>query len=157
MDAMRSHRSQAGLLIVAVVAASFLGGCSGAGASATPAGPTSVDVTLQEWAIAPSTTTLQAGKVTFNAKNMGPTDEHEMVVIRSDLPLLGLPTGSDGKVDEEGAGLTALGEVAELAVGASGSVTVDLAAGRYLLICNIVDADGDAHYGKGMASELTVR
>jgi len=154
----------------------LLAGCAGAGASTAPSaaptgaaptgaattgaattGAATVDVTLQEWAIVPATTSLAAGKVTFNAKNAGPTDEHEMVVLKTDLPLLGLPTGADGKVDEEAAGLTSMGEVSELGVGATGSVTVDLAAGRYLLICNVVDADGDAHYGKGMVTEITVK
>ena len=157
MDVMLPHRRRAGLIIAAATASLFVAACSGAGPSATPAGPTAVAVTLQEWAIAPATTTIAAGKVTFNAKNVGPTDQHEMVVLKTDLPLLGLPTGSDGKVDEEGAGLTSMGEISELATGTTGSVTLDLAAGRYLLICNIVEADGTAHYGKGMVTEITVR
>lgn len=99
--------------------------------------------------------TVPAGSVTFTAKNTG-TEQHEMVVIKTDLGLLDLPTGSDGKVDEEGANLKAMGEVSELAVGATGTVTLDLPAGHYLLICNIVDADGTAHYGKGMTTALTV-
>lgn len=105
----------------------------------------------------PSTATVPAGPVTFNAKNIGPTDEHEMVIVKTDLGLLDLPTGADGKVDEAGAGLEMMGEIAEFAVGASASGTFQLAAGRYLLICNIVDADGDAHYGKGMSSVFTVQ
>jgi len=123
---------------------------------ATAPGAAAVDVTLKEWAVAPSTSTLTAGSVTFNAKNLG-TEVHEMVVLKTDLGLLELPTGSEGKVDEEGANLEAIGEVSELDAGKSGSVTLDLAAGRYLLICNVVDADGTAHYGKGMVSEITVK
>jgi uncharacterized cupredoxin-like copper-binding protein len=123
--------------------------------AATTAGSTAVAVTLQEWAVVPSLTTIPAGSVTFTAKNVG-TEPHEMVVLKTDLGLLELPTGSDGKVPEEGPNLEAIGEVSELAAGASGSVTLDLAAGHYLLICNIVDADGTAHYGKGMTTALTV-
>lgn len=132
-----------------------------AAATTAPASTTvaaaSIDVTLQEWAVVPSATTLKAGSVTFNAKNVGPKEMHEMVVFKTDLGLLNLPTGADGKVDEAGAGLEVMGEIAELAVGASGSMTLDLAAGRYLLICNIVGADGTAHYGKGMTTEITVQ
>jgi uncharacterized cupredoxin-like copper-binding protein len=121
----------------------------------TTAGATAVDVTLQEWAVVPSTSTIAAGSVTFTAKNVG-TEEHEMVVIKTDLGLLELPTASDGKVDEEGANLKAVGEVSELPAGKTGAVTLDLAPGHYLLICNIVDADGTAHYGKGMTSAIIV-
>jgi len=123
---------------------------------ATAAGASSADVTLQEWAVVPSTSSFSAGNVTFNVKNAG-TEVHEMVVLKTDLGLLELPTGSDGKVDEEAANLEAMGEVSELDAGKSGSVTLDLAAGRYLLICNVVDADGTAHYGKGMVTEITVK
>ena len=129
--------------------------CSPAG-SATPAGPTSVDVTLQEWAVVPASTAIKAGKVTFNAKNVGPDDAHELVVIKTDLGLLDLPTGADGKVDEAGAEMEFVGEIEEFAVGATGTGTFELTAGRYLLICNIVDAEGDAHYGKGMTIAITV-
>ncbi len=128
----------------------------GTAATATPAGPTTVDVTLQEWAVVPATTTIMAGNVTFNAKNDGPTDPHELVVIRTDIGPLDLPTGTDGKVDEAGAGMTVIGEIAEFAVGASASGTFDLAPVKYLLICNVVDADGDAHYGMGMTIAITV-
>jgi uncharacterized cupredoxin-like copper-binding protein len=139
---------------VAIVAL-VLAAC-GTAATPTPAGPTTVAVGLQEWAIVPASTTIKAGEVTFDAKNDGPDDAHELVVIRTDLGLLDLPTGADGKVDEAGAGMTMIGEIEEFAVGESASGTFDLAAGRYLLICNIVDADGDAHYGKGMTIAITV-
>ena len=124
-------------------------------AAPTAGGPALIAVTLQEWAVVPSIVTVPAGSVTFAAKNVG-TELHEMVVIKTDVGLLELPVGSDGKVDEEGANLEAMGEVSELAVGATGTVTLDLTPGHYLLICNIVDADGTAHYGKGMTTALTV-
>ncbi len=148
------HRLMAALGGLAVIALA-VGACSPA-ATATPASPTKVDVTLQEWAVVPSTTTIKAGEVTFNAKNDGPDDAHELVVIKTDLGPLALPTGADGKVDEEGAGVQVIGEIEEFAVGASASGTFDLAAGKYLLICNVVDAEGDAHYGKGMTIAITV-
>jgi uncharacterized cupredoxin-like copper-binding protein len=140
-----------GLAVVALAATA----CSPA-ATAKPAGPTTVDVTLQEWAVVPASTTIKAGQVTFNAKNVGPDDAHELVVIKSDLGPLALPTGADGKVDEEGAGVAVIGEIEEFAVGATASGTFDLAAGKYLLICNVLDAEGDAHYGKGMTIAITV-
>jgi uncharacterized cupredoxin-like copper-binding protein len=173
MDVLVSKRRRAGAAMTMTAVSLFVIACSGPAATtpaptaattqaaATPAGSaagqaTTVDVTLQEWSLAPSATSIAAGSVTFNAKNVGPAEQHEMVVVKTDLGLLELPTGSDGKVDEEGANLEAMGEVTELNVGASGSVTLDLTAGHYLLICNIVDADGTAHYGKGMVTALTV-
>jgi len=142
----------AGLAVVAVA----ISAC-GAAATPTPAGPPTVDVTFQEWAIEPSVVEVKAGQVTFNAKNLSTKEEHEMVVVKTDLGLFDLPKGSDGKVDEEGAGMTAVGEISETAAGASGTVTLDLAPGKYLLICNIVDADGTAHYGSGMSTAFTVK
>jgi uncharacterized cupredoxin-like copper-binding protein len=150
----RGHPAGARLLSIAILG--LLVAACGPAATATPAAPTAVEVTLQEWSITPSVATVKAGSVTFTAKNSGPTDQHEMVVIKTELGLLDLPTGADGKVDEEGAGVEAIGEIEEIAVGATGTVTLNLAAGRYLLICNVVDADGDAHYGKGMTTEFTV-
>lgn len=142
----------AGLAVVSLA----ISAC-GAAATPTPAGPTTVDVTLQEWAIVPSVAEVKAGQVTFNAKNISTKEEHEMVVVKTDLGLFDLPKGSDGKVDEEGAGMEAIGEIAETAAGASGTVTLDLAPGKYLLICNIVNADGTAHYGSGMSTAFTVK
>lgn len=150
----RRHRRAAfvGLAVIALT----ISAC-GAAATPKPAGPTTVDVTLQEWAIVPSVAEVNAGQVTFNAKNISTKEEHEMVVVKTDLGLFDLPKGSDGKVDEEGAGMTAVGEISETAAGASGTVTLDLTPGKYLLICNIVDADGTAHYGSGMSTAFTVK
>lgn len=143
------------LLALAFVALAIVA-CGSSTPSATPAGPTAVDVTLQEWAVVPASTAIKAGKVTFNARNVGPVDAHELVVIKTDLGPLALPTGADGKVDEAGAGIEMIGEIEEFAVGASASATFDLAPGKYVLICNIVDAEGDAHYKKGMAIAITI-
>lgn len=143
------------LLILPALAIAF--SACGTAATPTPAPPTTVDVTLQEWAVVPASTTLKAGQITFNVKNAGPKEEHEMVVIKTDLGPLDLPKGPDGKVDESGAGLEAIGEVEEVAVGGTGTVTLDLAPGKYLFICNIVDADGTAHYGKGMTTAVNVQ
>ena len=143
-------------VFVSIIAVIFIAAACGAAASPTPAPPTAVAVTLQEWAVIPDTTTIKAGEVTFNATNAGPDDPHELVVIKTDLGLLSLPTGADGKVDEQGAGLTVIGEIAEFAVGAKASGTLTLTPGKYLLICNVLDAEGDAHYGKGMTIAVTV-
>ena len=116
-----------------------------------------VDVTLQEFAVIPDTSSAPAGEVTFNVTNTGPDDVHEFVVFQTDLAPDALPTAEDGSVDEEGEGLELQDEIEDIAVGDTQSLTVDLAAGNYVLICNIYDADEqEAHYQEGMRVAFTV-
>jgi uncharacterized cupredoxin-like copper-binding protein len=148
--------------------AALLVGCSTAGsptattASATQsaaasasASPGEVSVTLREFSITPDVDTVAAGSVTFHVTNQGPKEVHEFVVIRTDLAPGALPTGDDGAADEEGTGMQPVDEVEDLAVGHSQDLTVNLDAGSYVLICNIVDK-GEAHYALGMRAALTV-
>ena len=142
------------------IALAVLPACgSDTGDSGTGGGGT-VEVTLQEFAIGTSSSSVAAGPVTFNVTNDGPDDIHEFVVIRSDLDLTALPTDADGAVVEDGEGLEAVDEIENLAVDGSGSLTVDLEAGTYVLICNIVQNEPDgsieAHYAEGMRTSFTV-
>jgi uncharacterized cupredoxin-like copper-binding protein len=129
-------------------------------AATTPSQPTSVTVALQEFAIAPSVTSVPAGTVKFTAKNNGPDDVHEMVVLRTDLDPAALPVDKDGKADEEGEGITSIGETGDVAVGETKEVSFDLTPGKYVLICNIVQTEPDgsteAHYKVGMRTAFTV-
>jgi uncharacterized cupredoxin-like copper-binding protein len=116
-----------------------------------------VDVTVQEFAVIPATSSAPAGDVTFDVTNEGPDDVHEFVVFLTDLAPDALPTIEDGSVDEEGEGLELQGEIEDIAVGDTQSVTLDLAAGNYVLICNIYDADEqEAHYQEGMRVAFSV-
>ena len=128
--------------------------------SPAPSQVTTVSVALQEFAIVPSVASAPAGKVTFVAKNTGPDDVHEMVVLRTDLDPAALPVDNDGKADEEGDGITSIGETGDVAVGATKDVAFDLAPGKYVLICNIVQTEPDgskeAHYKVGMRTAFTV-
>jgi uncharacterized cupredoxin-like copper-binding protein len=141
--------------------AAVVAGCSSSAASptASPAASapaaSSVEVTLQEWAVVPAATTVSAGSVTFNVKNIGPKDVHEMVVLKTDLAPDAVPANADGSINEEGAGVEALGEVEDVAVDGTKTVTLDLAPGKYLLICNIVDGD-EVHYKLGMRTAFEV-
>jgi uncharacterized cupredoxin-like copper-binding protein len=141
--------------------AAVVAGCAGGAASPTapPAASapatSSVEVTLQEWAVLPATTTVSAGSVTFNVKNVGPKDVHEMVVLKTDLAPDAVPANADGSINEEGAGVEALGEVEDVAVGGTKTVTLDLAPGKYLLLCNIVDGD-EVHFKLGMRAPFEV-
>lgn len=93
--------------------------------------------------------TVPAGEVTFRVTNASMNMIHEMVVV---------PLSADGTlpydatammVDEDGAG--AIGEVSELDPGATGTVTLHLAAGTYVLICNV-----PGHYAGGMWTTIMV-
>jgi uncharacterized cupredoxin-like copper-binding protein len=158
---MRSPRRVA--LVVAAVAALALvsAGCSsdddgGSTGEETGAAGT-IDVTLQEFAILPSASSAPAGDVTFDVTNTGPEDVHEFVVFQTDLAPDALPTSADGSVDEEGEGVALQGEIEDIAVDSTQSLTLDLAAGNYVFICNIYDAaEQEAHYQEGMRVAFTV-
>lgn len=126
--------------------------------SPTATGAT-VEVRLQEFAVLPSPASVPAGSVTFRATNTGPEDAHELVVIKTDLSITGLPTKNDGSVDEDGSGIEVIEEIEEFPVGQSQTMTVQLTAGAYALICNIVqmeDGKVEAHYKEGMRAPFTV-
>lgn len=116
-----------------------------------------VQVTLQEFAVSTDPATVGAGEVVFEATNEGPDDVHEFVVFRTDLGPTELPTDENGAVVETGEGIELIGEIEDIPVGETQSVTLDLEAGNYVLICNIWDEDEqEAHYQEGMRTTFTV-
>jgi uncharacterized cupredoxin-like copper-binding protein len=136
--------------------ASGASGASGGSSEQTGAAG-AIDVKLQEYAIIPGAASATAGTVTFDVTNAGPDDVHEFVVIKTDLAPDALPTNKDGTVDEEAAGLEPQGEVEDVAVGDTQSLTLDLSAGNYVFICNIYEDDThEAHYQEGMRVAFTV-
>jgi uncharacterized cupredoxin-like copper-binding protein len=114
------------------------------------AGGVKVQVSMREYTISPDKTQVRPGNVTFDAHNAG-SMTHEMVVLRTDLPALSIPTAPDGTADEEASGVKNVGEVSDVSPGESKSVTVNLAPGRYLLVCNL-----PGHLRQGMWAELRV-
>lgn len=134
-----------GLAVLALVAAACGGGEEAAGGG----GGSTVNVKLNDFSIAPDVSSVGAGSVTFVAENAGPS-EHELVVLETDLAPDALPV-EGGAVEEEASGIEAIGEIEEFEAGAEESATFDLAAGHYVLICNI-----PGHFGKGMAVAFEV-
>ena len=128
------------LLGLAVTVAS----CSGASATS----PTDVDVAvhMQDYKVILSVATVKAGTVRFGIKNEG-SMEHSFELIRTDLPFDQLPTTGDSKAKEDGL----IKQVKSIAVGKVSVVTADLAAGKYVVICNVA-----GHYQLGMRAALTV-
>ncbi len=93
---------------------------------------------------------VAAGEVTFNVTNSSANMIHEMVVVPLAAPGAPLPYDATAMmVDEDAAG--AIGEVAELDPGATGTVTLHLDPGTYALICNV-----PGHYAGGMWTTITV-
>jgi len=141
-----------------LIGALVLTGCSSpASSSPSSAAGGTVKVTLTEWAVVTDKASVPAGDVTFEVTNAGTQFEHEFVVIKSDLAPADLPA-VDGKVDEEGAGIEFIGEIEGMAIGATESDSFELTAGKYVLICNIVEAAGghESHYTQGMRAAFTV-
>jgi uncharacterized cupredoxin-like copper-binding protein len=91
-------------------------------------------------------TSVKAGKVTFTFKNTG-NRQHEMIVLKTDEAFDALKIGSDNRVSED----ASIGEIAETDAGKTVTKTFDMAAGKYVLICNI-----EKHYGQGMRAAFTV-
>jgi len=109
-----------------------------------------VDVELNEWNIVPDVSSVAAGDIEFVAANTGGV-EHELVILKTELAADALPV-ADGRVDEHGgAGIEAIGEIESFAAGGTERGTFTLAAGNYVLICNIA-----GHYEAGMSTAFTV-
>lgn len=112
-----------------------------------------VGATEKDFAITLDKSTAEAGSVTFEVKNDGPST-HEFVVFKTDLAPDALPTKDENGVqivDEAGEGVTAVDEIEDIENGTTKTLKVDLAAGHYVIICNL-----PAHYVAGMHTELTV-
>jgi uncharacterized cupredoxin-like copper-binding protein len=150
------------MLTAAACSSEDNGGSTGGtgGATGETSSATTVDVTLQEFGILPATDSAAAGDVTFDVINQGPKETHEFVVIKTDLAPNALPTKADGSVNEEAAGLQAVDEIEDIAVGDTPTLNVSLVPGSYVFICNIVDEEGGktvSHYQQGMVAAFTVQ
>jgi uncharacterized cupredoxin-like copper-binding protein len=123
------------------------GGVTVPTASGTPvaieAGDTSD--TVQFLKVAP--TSVKAGQVTFTFTNNG-TRQHEMIVLKTDEKADALAVDkATNRVSED----ASVGEISETDKGKVVTKTFDLAAGNYVLVCNI-----EKHYGQGMFAAFTV-
>ena len=108
-----------------------------------------VGVEAVDFGFKPATQTVAPGAVNFAFQNTG-TRPHELVVVKSDLAPRALPL-KDGRVDETA--IQIISHMARVAPPAAttGALSVNLAEGRYLVICNIA-----THYASGMTFSLVV-
>ncbi|RRH89314.1 copper resistance protein [Mesorhizobium tamadayense] len=114
-----------------------------------------VDVTLadkgmQSMRVDLSTEQVKAGDVTFNVTNTSRTLAHEFVVARSDKPIGTLPYNEHEKEVEESA-LEVVNEIEDIEPGKSGTLTVKLEPGSYILLCNKA-----GHFKLGMVNHIAV-
>jgi uncharacterized cupredoxin-like copper-binding protein len=110
--------------------------------------PADVDVAvhMQDYRVILSVATVKTGTVRFGVKNEGGM-EHSFELIKTDIPFDQLPT-ADAKAKEDGL----IKQVKSLGVGKVQLVSADLAAGKYVIICNVA-----GHYQLGMRAALTVQ
>ena len=101
-------------------------------------------------AISTSEDSVKAGKVTFEVANRSEDVEHEFLIAQLTVPPTDVPFDESTGVVKEGA-LKGVKELGDLEPGRSGAMTLDLAAGNYLLFCNM-----PGHYKAGMYHVLTV-
>jgi Sulfocyanin (SoxE) domain len=112
---------------------------------------TPVDVLLKDFEVLEDVAVVPAGTVSLRIRNQGPTS-HELIVVRTDRAPDKLPLQSDGlTVDEEGLGVKLLDEVEGLDIDDRQTMVLNLAAGNYVMYCNL-----EGHYLGGMYAALTV-
>ena len=120
--------------------------CAGAAETLPP--DIDLAVTMRDYKVELNVDSVKAGTVKIGVKNAGGM-EHSFELIRSDLPFDKLPldTGA-AKAKEDGL----VKQVKSVGVGKVATLTADLAAGKYVVICNVA-----GHYQLGMRAALTVR
>jgi uncharacterized cupredoxin-like copper-binding protein len=114
-----------------------------------------VDVVLSEFIVDPSEDSVEAGEVTFAIENQG-GETHEFLVVEA-ASADDVPVDDDGAFDEEADGV--VDEVEDIEAGDTAELTLDLEAGDYVLLCNVVeDEDGEveSHFAEGMHANFTV-
>lgn len=149
---MRSRFDFKALVMVGAVGVAVAGCGSSAASPSAPAASApaagSISVTLSEWAVTPATRSASAGEITFVVSNSG-AQVHEFVVVKTDLKGDTIPVVNN-KIDESS--LTPVDEIEDIAIGSSPTLKVTLAAGHYVLLCNI-----ETHYGLGMHADFDVK
>ncbi|HET9771242.1 MAG TPA: hypothetical protein VFS16_10160 [Acidimicrobiia bacterium] len=138
-------------------AAAAAGECKLEGAT-TEAATQQVVLTLNEWTIKPSIEP-KAGVVTFVAENAG-KEPHELVIVKGDKAEA-LPKDADGGMDEDKLAEGALiGEIEPFPGGQLCKGAFTLAAGKYVLLCNIVETEPsgekESHFKEGMHTPFVV-
>ena len=118
-----------------------------------------VNVVISEFTVEPDPESVDAGEVTFVVDNQG-GETHEFLVVDADSAD-DLPVDDDGAFDEAAFGEDkVLDEVEDIESGDTAELTLDLEAGTYLLLCNVVEEEEsgevESHFMEGMHATFTV-
>lgn len=144
------RRRWCGVLSLAMTAA-LVPSCRSDDATVLPPEPPIVHVAMSEMRFE-HPDVLPRGRVVFEIRNVG-TVEHRLVLVP--IPE-GSPPIAEQVSGEEARVITPLAGIPNHPPGDRATLAVDLDAGRYSLLCLIVDPDGKSHALKGMASEFEV-
>lgn len=134
-------------LLSAACSSSSAPSADGESTAPDPAAGATVDITITDTSLTPAPDSVSAGEVTFDATNEGEAT-HEFEVFQADVDPADLPVENNVANTE---GMTLLGEVEDLTPGGTGSLTLDLPAGSYIIMCNL-----PGHFDMGLHSTLTV-
>ncbi len=151
---LRRRRRVARVLVVMAAGIAF-GACSSAESPATSptaapaaAKATTVGVTLKEFGVTLAQPWAPAGAVTFSVQNSG-LIPHELVVVKSDLPVDKLPQFQQKLVEETK--VEVVSKTAPFDAGQKQEITATLQPGKYILLCNVA-----SHYISGMFTGFEV-
>ncbi|HVP04572.1 MAG TPA: hypothetical protein VMT90_02735 [Dehalococcoidia bacterium] len=139
-------------LCAVVAALVLLSGCS------NTSGGGDLEVILNEWSITVDKPSLPEGPIDFTIRNQG-TKDHDLVILRTDIPPDQLPTKSDGSVDTGAADVHEERKVEDLGDGDKTGRTYTLSAGNYVFIDNRVETEDSqkvSYYQQGMRVAFTV-
>ena len=141
-----SRRSVAALTLAGATALAAVA-CSGS----PQASADGVQVTLRDFAVDVSDTTLPTGSNKLAIHNSGAAvHELEVFKVPAGVDAAALPV-TNNVADTDSAGLTVIDEVENVAPSTGANLTVNLEPGTYAFMCNL-----PTHYGLGMHAIITV-
>lgn len=135
---------------------------SGSGSDPKPDGcdGTTIDVSLVEFSVTATPASAAAGHIVFQVHNDSADTQHEFLVVRTDLTIPQLPTNADGSFNEECDSAKVVDSIEEIPGHETRMLTLDLAAGHYVLLCNRVEIEPDgeveSHFAEGMHTDFNV-
>ena len=134
-------------LAAALMCGLLLVACGGPSVSASTSTGSQVIVEMTDYKVATNLPSVKAGTIKIGVRNLA-SMEHNFEVIKTDLAADQLPVDpASAKAIDIGK----VGEIPKIPGGTSAAVTLDLAPGKYVLICNIA-----GHYQLGMHTGFIV-
>lgn len=131
------------LIPAAIFVSALLGACGADGNSAESGTSNDITGSVTEWEVTTSATAAKTGEVTFSVTNDGKIG-HEFLVVKTDIAPGEIPLDGD-HFAEPTDGIEVIDEIGEFAVGTTETLTLNLEAGMYQIVCNLPD-----HYKNGM-------